>query len=252
MRILIAIMILLIIAAGGMLWLVNGPGLKGGPSLAGPLEKLQEPVEKKPPFEAGERLIFDVYCKNINMGRSVLTFHGEKTFDGKDLYYITFDTDLRAFKDLEEIYAYKETFLPYKVFRTVKRFGAFSSKIEEYYDQGAFSVRIHKKRKFFPKEITIKKDGPIYNAILLPYYYRANLQDMLNVEFRAILPTSEFTVISSGMETMATPMGKKRVHVFAGSGSRFTFWLSAYGSKVPLKIQSHTRLDYSFVLNRVE
>lgn len=208
-------------------------------------------AEERLPFNPGEKLIYNVYYKMIRVGKSVLTFHGDKIIDGQSFYHITFETNLHAFSDFEDIYAYKETFLPYKVFRHVKRIGAFPTEIEEEYDQKAFTVRIKKKEKFFPRDFTIKRSGPIYNAILLPYCYRAN-PGVINEKFKVILPTKEFDVTLKKEEMLRTPLGRCDTYVLTGAPSKFTFWLAKDEKMTPLKIKSHTRLDYTFIIKAVE
>ena len=172
--------------------------------------------------------------------------------DGKDLYHITSCTDLHAFKDIEDIYAYKETFLPFRVSRLIKRSGGFSTRIEEEYDQDTFRIKIRKMRKFFPRKTTIERDCPIYNAILLPYYYRTKPLIKKGNRFKITLPTTDFDIVLKGKETVSTRLGKYPAHVFTSIPSNFTFWLSTDKKRIPLKIESDNMLGYSFVINSIK
>lgn len=200
------------------------------------------------PFDEGEELIYDVYFKRLRIGKSVLTFHGEENIDAKDVYHITFYTDLGTYEDIEDIYAYKETFLPLRISRTIKRIGAFPVYIEEEYDQDAFTVKIKKKRYFLSHESTIKKKGPIHNALLLTYLYR--IRPVME-RFSVILPMAEFDVIFKGKDIITTRLGRYPAYLFAGNPSNFTFWLSTDKKRFPLKMENHTVMGYTFVLNSI-
>jgi len=203
------------------------------------------------PFEKGECLEYDVFYKNMRVGKSSLTFHGEETLDEKSLYHITFSTKVHGFEDIEEIYAYKETFLPYKIFRLIRNAKLLSTKITEEYDQMAFEVKIKRDNNLFIKRSTIKKDAPIYNALLLAYYYRTKQEFSPKEEFKVTLPVASFKIIFNGKDIITTKLGKFMTYVFSGEPSRFTFWLSADENRIPVKIKGHSALDYSFVIKSI-
>jgi len=256
LRILFITAAFIIIVAAAVLFYYSetsdiAPEFPGYGSMPGGRKTPAPRTEKALPFNPGEKLIYGVYYKMIRVGRSILTFHGEEAIKEKSFYHITFETRLHGFSDFEDIYAHKETFLPYRVFRLVKKIGAFSTQIQEEYDQEAFTVRIRKRQGLFPSDFTIKREAPIYNAILLPYYYRAN-PSVINEKFKVTLPTSEFDVALKKKETLRTPLGRYDTYVLTGTPSRFTFWLAKDGKMTPLKIESHTRLDYTFIIRDVE
>jgi hypothetical protein len=204
------------------------------------------------PFEEGERLVYDIYSAGLKTGQAVLTFHGDRPFNGKDAYYITFVTELPLFKDYEEIYAQKVSFLPINIKRKIEKIGGFSAEdIEEVYDQDAFSVTIKKKGAFSTSQTTIQKDRHIYNAILLTYLCRFNPDMVHKSDFRAVLPTQKFNIIVSGEDTIETPSGAYPVDVFTSQPSKFTFYLSKDAKRLPVKITSHTALNYTMILNSV-
>ncbi len=205
------------------------------------------------PFHKGEELIYDIYYKKVKIGESVLIFHGERKIDGKDVYYITFSTKLPGFEDTEDIYADKETFLPFKVLRCIRRMGAFCTRITEEYDQEAFKVKIKKRGRLpFSKRITIEKDALIQNAILLPYYYRTKPLMAENQEFKITFPTADFDMIFKGKETIRTGLGKHLAYVFTSIPEKFTFWLSADKKRIPLKIKGYNVGGYALVIRSVK
>src|SRR3989338_3089206 len=67
------------------------------------------------PFSEGERLTYEVRYKNLKVGESILTFHGKAGLGDREVYHITFSTALVAVKDLEELYAQTDNFLPVEV-----------------------------------------------------------------------------------------------------------------------------------------
>ncbi len=203
------------------------------------------------PFPKGEQLIYDVYFKKLKVGKSVLTFHGEDKIDGKDIYRITFSTTLPLFKDFEDIYFDKETFLPVKVFRKINKIGNFPVRIKEEYDQDNFKVKIRKQGKFLSKEFIIKKDAPIHNAIILPYQYRRKPVINEGEKARIILPKADFELVYRGKEVIKTRLGESPAYVFASIPPKFTFWLSADERKIPLKIKSLNVVRYSLVINSI-
>ena len=202
------------------------------------------------PFEEGETLVYDVYYAGLKAGQSTLKFHGEKTFNGGSAYYITFVTELPFFKDHEDIYAEKGSFLPLKISRRIEKMGGLSAEeIEEEYDQAGFKVNIKKKGAFSTNKTTIEKNSPIYNAILLTYFCRAN-PGMANKDaFKIVLPTQEFNIRVSGEDKIETPSGQYLVDVFTSEPSKFTFYLSKDKERLPVKITSHTTLNYTMILN---
>lgn len=212
----------------------------------------EEHSEVSLPFCKGEYLIYDIYYKRVKIGKSVLIFHGERKIDGKVVYYITFSTHLPAFEDVENIYADRETFLPFRIHRRLKRLGGFPVTITEEYDQETFEVKIKKQGKRpFSKKIIIEKDAPIQNAILLPYYCRTKPVITENQKFKVTLPTADFDMVFKGKETVRTGLGKHPAYVFTSIPSKFTFWLSADKKRLPLKIESYNVCGYALVIRSI-
>lgn len=209
----------------------------------------RQAADARLPFCKGEQFVYDVYYKKLRIGKSMLTFNGEKKINGRDVYHVTFITRMHGFEDAEDIYADKDTFLPLIVSRRIEKMGSLTTKILEEYDQEAFKIKVTKCSAFLSTEFVIQRDGPIYNAILLPYYYRTKRAFAKDEKFHAILPTTSFDVILRGEEVMTTKLGKISAYVFEGVPSKFTFWLSADEKKIPLKIENHTTWGYTFLIN---
>jgi len=205
----------------------------------------------RPPFVAGEELVFDVLYKQVKLGEATLTFHGDSHLDGKDFYYVTFVTKVPGFDDTEEIYAYKDTFLPYKITRSIKRGGYFPLKITEDYDQKKHEVHIRRVGMLVAMGDTIRKSGPIHNPLLLTYYYRMQSLSSLPASYPVSIPKADFEIVLKGKQFVKTKLGGRVVYVFKGEPSKFTFWLTADEKKLPVEIRGHNLFDYSFVIKSV-
>ncbi len=211
-----------------------------------------EPESRAFPFKEGEKLIYNVYSAGIMVGKSSLIFHGEEELRGEKVLRVTFSTNLPLFSDYENIYADNETFLPVKIERKIKRIGGFSETITERYNQSDFTVNIDKKSSFSSDNNTIKKNSPIYNAILLTYYCRAHPDIADKGNIKITLPTQDFYIRLSGQENIKVPAGEYPVDVFSSTPSKFTFYLSKDKDKLPVKIDSSTVLNYSMELHSIE
>ena len=204
------------------------------------------------PFRKGERFTYKVRHKKLKIGKAILTFNGEKDLGDKKVYHITFLTKIPSFKDTEELYADSNTFLPIEVHRTIKKRFGFNDRIREIYDQDNFRVDIKKKSKLRSKELSIEKDAPIHNAILLTYYYRTQRDFKDGDRFKVTLPTADFEVMFSGIETIETPMGEYRAYAFTSEPPKFKFWLSTDKDRIPLKIHNPGKLGYSLILKSID
>ena len=204
------------------------------------------------PFEEGEQFTYQVSFKQVILGKSIITFHGEEDLNGQSAYHITFFTKIPSLKDTEELYAHKDTFLPIEVHRKVRKRIGFSDNIIEKYDQENFRVDIRSKSRLRTKEFSIEKDSPIHNAILLVYYCRAREHFNKNEPIKINLPTAGFDVLYKGIETIDTPIGKFQAHSFTSDPPKFKLWLSADDKRIPLKIKNPGTLGYTLVIKAID
>ena len=204
------------------------------------------------PFRKGERLTYEVRYKKVRLGKSVLTFHGEKDLGDKKVYHVTFFTKIPSFKDIEDLYAAKDSFLPIEVHRHIKKRFGFNDRIREVYDQDNFRVDIKNKSKLRSKELSIEKSTPIHNAVLLTYYCRIQ-PDFSKVDrLKITLPTADFEVMFDGIETIETPMGEYRAYAFTSEPPEFKFWLGTDKDRIPLKIHNPGKLGYSLIIESID
>ena len=203
-------------------------------------------------FEEGEKFTYEVSYKGLKLGRSILTFHGEKNLGDQKVYHVTFFTKIPSLKDTEELYAHKDTFLPIEVHRKVRKRIGFSDNIIEKYDQENFRVDIRSKSRLRTKEFSIEKDSPIHNAILLVYYCRARGHFNKNEPIKINLPTVGFDVLYKGIEIIDTPIGEFKAHEFTSDPPKFELWLSADEKRTPLKIKNPGTLGYTLIIKTID
>ncbi|MBU4312327.1 MAG: DUF3108 domain-containing protein [Candidatus Omnitrophica bacterium] len=199
----------------------------------------------------GETFTYEVIYNGLSIGKSTLTFNGEKQLGDKKIYHITLFTKTAALKDTEEIYGDKETFLPVEVHRTIKKKIGFADRIIEKYDQENFRVDISSKSKLRSKSFSIQKDSPIHNAILLVYYCRTKDDLKEDDKFKITLPTIDLEVMFSGIETIKTDLGEYQAYVFTSDPPKFKLWLSADEKRIPLKMKNPGTLGYSLIIKSI-
>ncbi len=216
------------------------------------LTGVSDAEEESLPFRKNEKFVYDVMYKIARIGRSVLTFKGERELNGEKVYYITFDTKVPSMKDSEELYADTETFLPVEVHRKINKTLGFDEKIIEKYDQREHKVTLIQKSSLRDKESSIEKDSEIHNAILLVYYYRMKEGFDKNDKYQITLPTINFEVTYEGIETIETPLGEHKAHAFTSNPEKFKLWLSTDEKRLPLKIGNPSVIGYSLVLRQIE
>ncbi|MFH1782056.1 MAG: DUF3108 domain-containing protein [Candidatus Omnitrophota bacterium] len=204
------------------------------------------------PFSKGERLMYDVKLNGVTIGSSILTFYGEKEINGKAAHHINFYTLIPSLKDSEDIYGDTESFLPMEVHRNLKKKLGFNETIIEVYDQENFRIDITSKSKLRSRKLSIERDAPVHNPILLSYFCRAKASFTKEDSFDITLSRTKFQVYYDGKKEIKTPLGKQLAHVFTSDPKKFTLYLSDDDRKTPLMIDSPGTLGYSLVIRSIE
>ncbi len=204
------------------------------------------------PFRAGETLYYNIYYKGVKVGTSVLKFKGEKKLGDRVVYYITFYTHTPYFKDLEKIYADKDTFLPLRVERKISRLAMPVMYISEEYDQEKREVVIRKRELIFSKKIVLRKKNVIDNPILSVYRYR--FLDDLGAGDELVLnfPRRRFRVKYEGVREIKIKNMQEKARVFRGYPVGFQVWLKEGKQKLPLKIENPRLFGYALVFTKVD
>jgi hypothetical protein len=195
----------------------------------------------------GERIAYYVQLNKFKLGSAVFNYVSQMEMDGKTVNYMTFETKIINFRDLEKIYSDPESFLPLKVERDISSF-ANKERIIEDYDQDNFILTITKFKRNNKEEIVIKKDGVINNAILLPFYVR-NMQDLgIGWTVTARLPTRQYEIKLVSREEIKTPAGTFDTYHFESLPKKFEIWISADERRIPVKIKEASGLEYTMIM----
>ena len=172
---------------------------------------------------------------------------GVVDLNGVKVNLITFKTKVLFFEDTERIYSSLESLLPYKIERTISN--AWGEEyITEEYDQKKFTVTIKKFKgeKLVNKQI-IKANGPIHNAITLPFYLRSRHDLAIGWHFTARVP-NEFKLELVSIDEITVPAGKFQAYHFKSIPDKFEIWVNKNSPRVPLKIQGKGIFDYALLM----
>lgn len=193
----------------------------------------------------GERIVYGI----SPVGRAEYNDLGEVNIDGQKLDCVTFRAQAMGFDDTERIYSDKQSHLPVKVERDVSKWLGKEYLVEEY-DQKNFVLTIDKfKNKKKVKQYVFKKDGPIHNAILLPFYLRTVDNLDIGWEIKARVP-EEFTIRLESFEEITIPAGKFMTYHFTSTPSKFEIWISKDDLRLPIKIKGLGGINYTMVMKK--
>ncbi len=196
---------------------------------------------------SGERITYEVPF----LGNAEYSDMGLVEFEGKKIKLVNFRTRVIGLDDLEKIYCDPVTSLPLRVERDVS-FPFNKEYLVEVYDSKAFSLVI---KKYVDnkevKEYRFKAEGPIYNAVLFPFYLRAIPKLELGQSFEARFP-EVFKISLVSIDEIEVPAGKFKAYHFTSQPHKFEIWISQDKDRIPLKIQDTAGLGYTMLLkNRV-
>jgi hypothetical protein len=224
-----------VIIAVGVFFLIAQPGFAQK-------AKSQSRQKKKT-----EKITYVVKKGLIQLGRATFSRTGELVYRGKPVYCMTFQTTVTGFFDLEKIYCDRDTFLPLRIERDVRQFPGRETIVEEY-DQTRHTVTITKTRGRKTDSMTIRKDGPIQNAILLPYYVRRIPEFGVGWTYVAHLPTKDITLTLVGMEEVKVPSGTFQTYRFESTPRQIEIWITADEKRIPVKIVGTGLLGYAMFM----
>ncbi|MBI4846458.1 MAG: DUF3108 domain-containing protein [Candidatus Omnitrophica bacterium] len=212
--------------------------------------KTRQVTEQSEDKRVGEKITYDVILGKVRLGKAVY-HHLKKTQLNEDtVNLISFETRVAQFHDQETIYCDVKTFLPLMVERKVSQI-LKPEKIQEVYDQKNFVLTITKKR-FTTEEIIIKKDAPIHNSILLPFFVRNNFALNIGWSFEANLPQQKYKIMLKSIETVDVPAGKFEAYYFESEPNRIKIWISTDTNRVPLKLEGTGGLGYKLLMKEYE
>jgi hypothetical protein len=191
---------------------------------------------KKKYYRIGEKIIYDVRLGRLNLGKAKFSHLGMTQLNKRTAHLMTFETDIIRFHDLERIYSDPNSFLPLRVERDISMWPN-SEKIIEEYDQEKFTLTINKRKGRHQKQSIIKKNGPTYSAILLPYYIRNIPELQIGWSMDVTLPNQKFKIKLASIEDIEVPAGKFNAYRFESDPRKFEVWISTDDRRIPLKIK---------------
>lgn len=170
-------------------------------------------------------------------------------FGNRKAGLVTFRTRMAGFDDLERIYSDPDTLLPLKVERDVSILLRKEYLIEDYASEiNTLTITKFVKNKKV-KEYLFKSDGPIYNAVTLPFYLRTVPDLKVGWTFTVSFP-EKFQITLSSIEDIEVPAGKFKAYYFTSSPSKFEIWISCDERRIPLKIKGMGIYKYSMVMKK--
>ncbi|MCX5682000.1 MAG: DUF2062 domain-containing protein, partial [Candidatus Omnitrophica bacterium] len=197
-------------------------------------EPLGDPIEK---------LVYKV----SPVGKAEYIDYGLVQREGQTFKFATFTTQAMGLDDVEKIYSDPETFLPIRVERNVN-WWLSKEYLVEYYDQKNFTLLIE---KFIEgkkvKEYTFKKDGPIHNAVILPFYLRSVKDLTIGWTFAARVP-DDYTLKLVSIENIRVPLGRFETYHFIGDQEKVEIWISTDSARIPVKIKGKNGAGYILYL----
>lgn len=195
--------------------------------------------------QEGEKIVYDMRP----FGKAVYTDLGQKQLNGNTVNMVTFRTEVVGFDDTETIYTEPKSFLPVRVERNISMWGNKEYIIEEYLASD-HTLKITKfKEKKEAEVFTFKEDGPIYNAVILPFYLRTVPDLDIGWKMTIRLP-AKFEVELASIEQIKVPAGKFIAYHFTSTPNKFEIWISKDNPRLPLKIKDVGVLGYTMVLEK--
>ena len=205
-----------------------------------------EPEPQMPDY-TGEQIVYDVKMGAVRIGTSTFHHRQRVAYNGSDAHLVVFTTKAVKIQDTETIWADTKEFLPLRIERDVRMWPKYEQ-ITEVYDQQARSLNITKTAGNRQETSRIVKDGPIHNAILLPYQVRRIPDLAPGWSMKVALPTQEFEIRLKAIDEVNVPAGTFKAFYFESEPKRFEIWVSADDRRIPVKIRGSSGLNYTMAM----
>ncbi len=174
---------------------------------------------------------------------------GVVDLEGRKLNLIIFKTKVLFVRDTEKIYSDPESLLPYRIERNISKLLGKEYIIEEY-DQKKFTVVTRKfKGKKLISEQVVQANGPIHNAITLPFYLRRRPDLAIGWHFTARVPL-EFELELASIDKIKVPAGRFEAYHFKSMPDKFEIWISKDVPRIPLKIKGKGSFNYTLLMKQ--
>ncbi|RJP29688.1 MAG: hypothetical protein C4533_01495 [Candidatus Omnitrophota bacterium] len=197
----------------------------------------------------GEKIIYEVKFGKIPLGSAVFTYLPPETAgEGMMLSHMRFETSVARLKDTEDIYCDPKTMLPIKIKREIVKWIKKENIVEEY-DQKNFSLKITKNGNS-EESVFIKKDSPIHNAVLLPFYVRGIADLKKGWQLKVALPQKNFIVTLDSVEKVKVPAGEFLAYHFVSEPAAVEIWITVE-KRIPVKIEGLGAFGYSLQMKEL-
>lgn len=207
-----------------------------------------KPKEKISYSRAGEEIVYEVKLGKISLGEAKFKHSGKVDLQGRAVNLLVLETRVINFLDKENIYSDPESMLPVRIERSISSF-LKKEQIIENYDQLNYQVTITKNNgKNPPKQLVIKRDGVIHNAVLFPYSVR-DLPDLaVGREFILNLPNRTLRVSLVSIESLKIGHKVFQAFRFESTPKQIAVWISTDEQRIPLKIERSGVFGYALIL----
>lgn len=195
----------------------------------------------------GEKIIYDVKINTLKLGQARFSRLKDAKLGNKSVSCVTFETQITNFYDLEEIYSDLESGLPIKIIRNIRSLSG-KEKIIESYDQQNFTLNITKFKGKRKAELKIKRDIPIQNAIMLPFYLRRTPVLKVGWNLTVQLPKQKFTIKLAAIEKIRIGKTIFEAYRFTSVPKKFEIWVTTDKQRIPIKINGAGIFGYSLVM----
>ena len=196
------------------------------------------------PDYSGETIVYDVKMGAVRIGTSTFRHERQERYGNVDTERVEFTTRVVKLNDTEKIWADARNFLPVRVERDIRMWPKYETIVESY-DQARYSLDIVKTSSGRQQAQRIVKNGPIHNAILLPYQVRRVPALAPGWSMKVNLPTQEFTITLTSIEDVEVPAGAFKAYYFESEPKRFQIWVSADERRIPVKIKGSGGVNYT-------
>jgi len=193
---------------------------------------------------AGERIVYSIRPLG---GQVEYNDQGMVRLGKKDVKLLICKTSTFGFEDTEKIYYDPTTFYAVKVERFIEGWLGKEYIIEEYDQQKyTFSMKKFKDGKVVETQ-TLKADGPIYNAVTMPFYLRLIPKPALGWRFKFRVPNA-FEVVFDSIVNLRISGHTYRAYHFVSVPKTFEVWIDSEPPFIPIKIKGQGGLSYTFTL----
>jgi len=172
-------------------------------------------------------------------------------FRGRKANLVVFKTSAMGLDDTETIYSDPATYLPLWVEREVSVFLHEEYLTEEYFPKENRLRIIKYENNKKTEEFSFKADGPINNAILLPFSIRKLSGLAIGLNFSIRLPDKIIVKLVS-VEEVTVPAGKFKAFHFTSFPNKFEIWISADKLRLPVKIKGVGGFSYTMSMAKHE